>query len=120
MKLKVGMTVYLKAVGNNARRNKEVHIVEETVVKVGRKYFQVGDGHRPWKFLIEDLTQETGGYVADWELYFSRQDILDEEEARKLCSSIQTAFIGYGKPKQSLDQLRRIKAILDEDKNIKD
>jgi hypothetical protein len=120
MKLEVGQQVFLKAVGNNARGRKEVFIREETISKVGRKYFEVGNGYRPLKFHIEDLSQEMGGYIADWTLYLSKQDILDEDESNDLHSDIRTAFSGYGKSKYTLEQLRKIKAIVDENKAMKD
>lgn len=113
-KLEVGQSVYLKAVGNNARWRDGLHISEDVITKVGRKYFEVGDGRKPLKFHIDDLTQETGGYIADWKLYFSKQDILDEEEFEKLKCDIRMKFDSYGKLNMSLDQLRRIKTIIDE------
>lgn len=112
--MQVGDKVYLKAVGNLARHRKEVFIKEAEISKVGRKYFEVGEGHKPLKFHIEDSKQETGGYIADWELYFSEQEILDEEEFKKLSWEIKSKFDTYGKVQLTLDQLRRIKAIITE------
>lgn len=116
MKPEVGTTVYLKAVGNNARYDKEVRIEEYKITKVGRKFFEVNDNekYKPLKFHIEDLSQEMGGYIADWQLYFYRQDILDEEESEKLNRDIKTAFGSYGGSRFTLDQLRRLKEIISE------
>lgn len=111
-KLEVGQTVYLKPFGNNVRYNKEIK--EDVITKVKRKYFQVGEGYRPLKFIIEDMKQETGGYLAEWKIYFSKQEILDEEEFEKLSREIKNKFDGYGKVDLTLDQLRRIKAIISE------
>ncbi|MBX4152277.1 beta barrel domain-containing protein [Paenibacillus lautus] len=112
--MNVGDKVFLKAVGNNARGRKEVLIREDVITKIGRKYFEVGSGYKPLKFHIEGLQQETGGYIADWELYFTKQDILDEDEFQRLAWDIKTRFGGYGKVNLTLDQLRRIDAIIKE------
>lgn len=114
--LAIGETVYLKSVGNNARYDKEVRIVEFVVKKVGRKYFEVGepDDNNPRhfiKFNVEDMCQTTI-YAADWQLYLSKQEILDEEEARKLTREIRDVFDRYGKVDLTLEQLRKIKAII--------
>ncbi|TVY10004.1 hypothetical protein FPZ49_10995 [Paenibacillus cremeus] len=114
IKVQVGDKVYLKAVGNNARGRKEVYIREDIISKVGRKYFEVGDGLRPLKFRIEDKQQKMGGYIADWQLYFSKQEILDEEEVSKLQWEIRKVFDTLGKIDLTLDQLRRIKTIISE------
>jgi hypothetical protein len=111
--MQVGDKVYLKAVNNLARGRKEVYIREEEVIKIGRKYFEVGIGTRGIKFHIENNTQVTD-YAADWELYFSKQEILDEEEFRKLSWEIKSKFETYGKVNLTLDQLRRIKEIISE------
>lgn len=44
--MNVGDTVYLKAVGNNARNDKEVRIKEYKITKIGRKFFEVNDDDR--------------------------------------------------------------------------
>jgi CRISPR/Cas system Type II protein with McrA/HNH and RuvC-like nuclease domain len=112
--IEVGKAVFLKAVGNNARGRKEVFIREDVITKVGRKYFEVGEGRSLLKFFIESKKQESGEYIADWKLYFSRQEILDEGECEQLFWDIKSEFGGYGKPKFTLDQLRRIKEIISE------
>lgn len=113
--MKIGDKVYLKAVGNIARGRKEVFIKEDIITKIGRKYFEVGNGLRPLKFHIEGLQQEVGGYSADWELYFSKQEIIDEEEFEKLVWEIKMKFSSYSKVNLTLDQLRRINAIIKEE-----
>lgn len=55
-----------------------------------------------------------GGYTADWELYFSEQEIIDEEEAKKLQGLLRLNFGSYGKTRFTLDQLRRITKIINE------
>jgi hypothetical protein len=113
--MQVGDKVFLKAVGNNARHRKEVYIQENEISKVGRKYIEVGKGARPLKFNIEDLSEKTSNdTIADWELYFSKQEILDEEEFEKLHWKIKMKFDTFAKAKLTLDQLRRINEIIEE------
>jgi len=114
--MQVGDKVFLKAVNNNARGRKEVLIKEYEIVKIGRKFFEVNNNpnYKPLKFLIENKKQEMGGYVPDWELYFSEQEILDEIEFNRLFGKIESRFNVYGKVNLTLDQLRRIIKIIEE------
>jgi hypothetical protein len=115
--LTLGQKVYLKPVNNAARYgNKEIK--EQTILKIGRKYFLVGaegQTNERWmtKFSIEDL-REVSDYSPDYELYFSKQEILDEEESNDIVRDIRLKFGSYGKINLTLDQLRRIKAIINE------
>lgn len=121
MELTVNQTVYLLRVGNNARyyKNEQLEslIVEAKVQKVGRKYIEVLPNGRldTIKFNKEDLKEVTN-YSADWELYLSKQEIYDNEEHSDLCFEIKSVFVKYGKIDLSLEQLRKIKAIIDESK----
>jgi hypothetical protein len=113
--MNVGDKVFLKAVGNNARGRKEVLIEEYQIVKIGRKYFEVSKENSSWtiKFHIDGKRQVTD-YTPDWSLYFSKQEILDEQEVSKLTGSIKKVFDTYGKVNLTLDQLRRINEIINE------
>jgi hypothetical protein len=109
--LSVGTKVYLKPVNNAARRgNRE--IIEAEIIKVGRKYFEVNRGLIR-KYNIKNLSQVTE-YAPDFELYFSYQEILDEYETNDLYSEIGSSFGTWSKKDLTLDQLRRIKAIINE------
>lgn len=111
--MNIGDTVFLKAAGRN---RKEAHIVECKISKIGRKYFEVsreGYQHHVIKFRIEDNKQHTE-YSPDWILYFSMQEILDEEEFNRLSGNIKKKFDTYGKVDLTLDQLRRISYIINE------
>ena len=113
--LTTGMKVYLMPVGDNYRRgDKEPR--ESVVQKVGRKYiYVIPEGHiRAVKFDIEDHREVTI-YSPDWELYPSEQAILDERERQEIESVLRQAFGSYGRFNgYTIDQLRRIKAIVDE------
>jgi hypothetical protein len=116
-KLSIGLKVYLKPV-NNAARYGNNEIKELVIKKIGKKYFFVGgenqDNERFWtKFDIEEL-REVSNYSPDWKLYFSKQEILDEQESDKLTSEIRNKFGSYGRLDLTLDQLRRIKEIINE------
>jgi len=109
-KLEKGMKLYGKPVNNRARWNKEIS--EFTVSKVGRKYFWLEEMPRT-KFEIENLSEVTE-YAPDWELYFTKQEILDEQEFNDLVMNIRLKFDRSGRVDLTLDQLRRINAIIEE------
>jgi hypothetical protein len=111
MKLEIGQKLFLKPVNNRARYGNN-EIKEATVSKVGRKYFEVSELSRT-KFEIDSL-REVSEYVPDWEVYFSKQQILDEDEINKLTSDFRLFFTRFDQPKLSLEQLRKIKEIISE------
>lgn len=90
-----------------------------TVTKVGRKFFTAnvkeGNGYDfAHQFTIDDLR-----CVETWrapELYESRQDWLDEKEANRLNAKVENFFRQLGRYRLTLDQARRINAIIDETK----
>lgn len=97
-------------------------ILQVTVTHVGRKFFTVvpqKDEHA-WKesvHYLEGWGEKTGTNYAS-RLYGSEQEIRDEAEALAIRGDMQKAFGGYGIGSLSrtltLDQLRRIKAIVEE------
>jgi hypothetical protein len=112
--VQVGESVFLKAIGNNARRGRE-RVEEWKIKKIGRKYFDVWIEGREFstiQFHIEDHKQKMD--YPDWELYWSMQDIEDEKEKNQILVKLSTMFGSYGKPKLTLDQLRRIQEIISE------
>lgn len=119
-KLMVGQKVYLKPVNNRSRYIEDSiinHIKEYEIKKVGRKYFEVWEkdkGYSTEKFHIEDLRQHTV-YSPDWELYLSRQDILDEMENLEIVGRIRTAIGNYGFSDLPLEKLRKIIEIIEEE-----
>lgn len=115
--LQVGMTVFLAPIGNQARRSSEI---ETRIVKrIGRKYFEVWDGKHEYstvKFYLENFQQENGGYIANWSIYKSEQEILDAREMNSLNHFFKYGiFGGYTNSELSLDQLRRMKEIVEEE-----
>ena len=112
------MPVFLKPVGNAERRSTDIK--RHFVKKIGRKYFETWNGENDRytiKFRLDDFQQETGGYSADYEIYPSEQDIINEREKSSLESFFKhTVFGGFGSTNLTLDQLRRMKEIVDEAK----
>ncbi len=121
--LAVGQVVYTKKINNNARYLRdtkapiESYIEEVTIEKIGRKFFYIterkgvkfGVGHHDLLFNISD-------HCASWQVYINKQDIYDEVERTKLLTKIEKVFASrYGhNDKISLDQLRRISSIIEE------
>ncbi len=114
-KPQIGQKVYLKPINDTARGgNKEIK--ERKILRIGRKYLEVWNGeylHSAKKFHLDTL-KEASDYSPDYQLYFSRQDIVNEEEAEELVKVIRNILGNWGKPELSLDQLRRIHEIIKE------
>jgi len=87
-----------------------ISIVELRVEKVGRKFFYLQRGS---KYDLETMTR-----VADWgekpTCYTTRKALLEVFERNDLRNTFQDVFGGYGSLPYSLDQMRRIKTIIDE------
>lgn len=102
LKLTVGQKVAVKIEDNsNASRYTDMSLenidnwcFEGEVIKVGRKY-------------------TSGG--ADYKLYLSREEVIEEKEANEIYRQIKHEFDGYKNDKYTLDQLKRIKSIVEEE-----
>lgn len=106
MKLQIGQDIYLKPIGNAARRTSEIK--EGKITKIGKKYFEV-DAYSG-RFFIDDLYHDAGEYTSNYRAYFTKQEILDEMEAEKLFAKISTHF-RYRNP-FTIDQLKAIDKII--------
>ncbi|MEC1273247.1 hypothetical protein [Bacillus subtilis] len=58
--------------------------------------------------------REVTEYSPDWELYLSKQEIIDKEEKKKLMSDIRSVFDRWSTADLTLDQLRRVHEIISE------
>ncbi|WP_339193965.1 hypothetical protein MKY95_19370 [Paenibacillus sp. FSL P4-0176] len=114
--MKTGDTVYLKAVGNRARNHKSPEIAEYVIDKIGRKYFDVRSVKNKNTIITFEIVtkRQRTNYEPDWKLYFSKQEILDEEETKRITSNLRERFGRYGTVDLTLDQLRRIEQIINE------
>lgn len=114
--MEIGDRVYLKAINERARYKTEVDIEEYIICKIGRKYFEVcKEDYKNYtiQFEINNKRQVTK-YSPDWQLYFSKQEILDEEEHLNLSNQVRDKIGSYGTSSLSLDKLRKIKEIIDD------
>jgi hypothetical protein len=113
-KLEVGKKVLLKAIGNNARRYSDgEHVEEWEIKKIGNKYYDVWRDNierTTTKIKIEDNIEKSN--FAGWKAYFSYQEIEEEKEGKLIIKELGNLFSSYGSINLSLDQLRKIKEII--------
>lgn len=108
--IKVGDTVWVKQYSKHYGR--ENIVVQEVVTSVSKLYFYTGTGsHRPKYY--KDSGKLFSIYSTCIRAYLSEQDIKDEKELAELLSFMHNQFSWRGSP-ITLNQLRRIKAIIDE------
>lgn len=109
-KPKVGETLYMLNI-NNAARHKAQVLVPVQVSKVGNKYFSVDGIYKVKEFTISNWREKTNG-SANYRLFETEQEWFDERDYDALIRSMRHEFSGYGKCALSLDQLRRIQAVI--------
>lgn len=120
---KVGQTVWVNLTGNEARGKHGDELIEEwEVVTVGKKYIHARKKGRSFPTVFEKrefgysvkFVQKTEGCV-NYILYASKTELEEELEHSRLFDEISQTFRGYGvKHNFSLEQLRKIKAIISE------
>ena len=110
--LRIGQTVYIEPVGNAARYGTD--IIETKISKIGKKYIETEKFGEMYKFNISDGKQkDTGyGYGYDYILYLSRSEVENKQEKGSLLSYFN--LCNWYHQNLTLDQLRRIKVIVDE------
>lgn len=119
-KFKVGETVYIRDYGYRSNEA-DATMEEATVTKVTNKYVTVKTGsfdteykfHDEQKrlyYLVEKVTDGSGN-----KLFHTKQDYEDWVESEKLYTEIRSCFRNYY-TNLTLDQLKRIKKIIEEDK----
>jgi hypothetical protein len=118
-KIKVGQELYIVPMGNLVRAyGKDVR--KGVVTKIGRKYLYVKiegvyRGEDGTRFSKETLRSESN-YGSPWIAFCSMQEIKDEEETSRLHDEFRQFFGWSGKSRElTLEQLRRIKAIIGEE-----
>lgn len=113
-KPKVGQILYSLNVENAARGREQV-LTPVKVVKVGRKYFTCKENGSPWKTQYHiDGWREKTDYPPNSKLYRNPQEWEDEKQSDTLLNGIRIAFRLWSGKKYTLDQLRRIKEIMEE------
>ena len=113
--MKVGQKVYLKPITSG---NRETEVQEFEIKSIGRKYIHViknGLFSVVEKFDKDTLRHINKPYSPMWRLYFSAQELADDQEYASLFDEIRDNFNGYRyrKVKLTLNQLRQVKAIIE-------
>jgi hypothetical protein len=108
--IKVGQRVFLKPIGNAARRGGK-EIKEETVSEVGRKYFKLSSKYYG-RFHLESRIQDSA-FTPDWVVYTSREELAQEIEKSELLANIK-AFFNLPKKNLTLYELRKINDIINQ------
>lgn len=115
----VGQTAYVY--DDKDRRNNPVCGYREVVVaKIGRAYVTLGDawgskygvGYGGGNYLVEKVDAGSPRY-----LFRTKQDLDDFIEAKELMRDLRVVFDWNNIQKLSLDQLRAVKKILDEEES---
>lgn len=116
-KPEVGQILYRLNIGNAVSRFRPQELTEVVVKKVGRKYFYVGEKdcpeHMNRKYYLKNWEHENGGYSATSELFASKQEYFDKEEAFRISGKLRSAFGGLHSTRLTLESLKKIEAILD-------
>ena len=117
----VGQKVYVELTGNAKRYKKEDELIEEwEVVKVGRKYVYarkkgcntaVKFEKKDYGTYKEQFVEKTD-YSEDYILYASKKELEENIEYEELSNDISKMFRYGSSEKLSLDQLRKIKAVI--------
>lgn len=101
--------------GNAPRRGIAQALTPVKVVSVGRKYFTCrpdgGSEYQDVKFHLKTWRQVTE-YSANYAIYESEQDWLDEKEAARIKSVISGVFGIWSNKDIPLSELRKIHSIL--------
>ena len=114
MALQVGQTVYVKSLTLYSNKGKQ-DIETGVVSKIGNKFFEL-EGPR-WfrkRFVLSTMLNDGRGYTSSLKVYLSMQEIEDEKEASHLAQELRQYFEYVNN--LTLDQARRVKAIVDERK----
>lgn len=107
--LKVGQTVYLRAMGNNTRYYKEQK--KAVITKIGRTkfYADMTNGILDFDFQIDTGVHYEGN--SGWKAYLSQKEIEEEDEAEMLYKKISPQFRFFANH-FSLKQLQAIDSII--------
>lgn len=112
-RIKVGTKVFVEST-----RGQSAEVRDGVISKVGRKYFEVtvaagGNYTYVAKFHIDSLREVTK-YSPRCALHFSMQEIEDRKERNGATLLLTKAYSSGAFSNLTLDQLRRIRAIMEE------
>lgn len=106
--LVVGQTIWYKSL--SGRRGDDISLKESKVLSVGKKYFEIEGLYRQ-RFFIDTLIHDGGNYSPSYMAYISKEQYLNELEARKIHSELLRIFSDYSM-KIEVEKLRAILEIL--------
>lgn len=110
--LTIGQTIYWVS-SKYIDRERVTKIKESKIATIGHKFFTLEDSRS--KFSILEMRRYDSQFNQnEYRVYTSIQEIEDEREKGELIGFLHTMFSGNNRSKLSLDQLRRIKQIIDE------
>ena len=122
---KVGQTVWIMLTGNATRGKHGDELIEEWVInKIGRKYITASKKTGYSKEVVFEDNKcigyngrfvEKTNYCVDYIMYATEQEVRDEMEMNRIYREIQLFFDRFNKNKLTLEQLRSIKKIIDEE-----
>lgn len=100
----VGQILYLE----RSNRNAPSEIEEVTVQRIGKKYFYLNGWEERYPIGKENLLYESKEYSQhNFQLYRTKQEILDRKERANLISKLKAHFDWHGNSsKNTLEQLR--------------
>lgn len=107
-KPQVGDVLYSLNVGNACNRFAPPMLTPVTVTKVGRKYFTAGEG----EYSLEDWEQKTN-YSATSVLYPDVKTWEDQRDKDLIYTFLRQQFGAWSYPKLTLETLKAIKALID-------
>lgn len=122
---KVGQTVYVELTGDASRGKTPEQCIEEwEITSVGRKYIEAGKRSERCGIIGKTLFEYREKYgrffkktnhSIDYIIYETREEIERKFEKSKLLNEVESFFRDWSKPKKlSIEQLKRIKEILEE------
>ena len=104
-------------VGNSIYYNGKNGIMSEPITKVGRKYFYTEPSkYRTTKWSLDSL-EEVSDYGGRRGCHLSCKSLEDSNESEEISKELHKIFDWYARNNLTIDQLRRIKSIIGEDKS---
>jgi hypothetical protein len=109
--MEIGQDIFIKTQGNAARYSGS-KIIESTITKVGRKYFEVEALPRV-KFEIETMSEKTE-FCIDYVAYNNKQEIVEHLESVRIMTKLRKDINDQSTYSLNYNKLKRIESILEE------